>query len=106
MRLNTSCWQRFVTLFLVLMMVQSAVAQTEPVQAPVADAPPADAGQETQRSSLWAKLFLKNDPLAALQQVTLEDLRKALGDSSLQSDVISKHFSRVTGQPKMKRSHS
>jgi esterase/lipase superfamily enzyme len=89
--------QRFLLFVTFLMLAQTVVGQTEPAQPPAADAAPGDADQETHPDALWAKLYLKNDPLAALQQVTLEDLRRALEDSQLQSIVISNHFSRVTG---------
>lgn len=67
---------------------QSAVAQSQVPQRSAAEAGQGDD---------WARQFLKDDPLAALQQVTLEDLRRGLEDPRQQTNVIARHFWRVTG---------
>lgn len=85
-------------LFSVLLFaVQSAAGQNPPSQSPADDQAQAAPVEKTQQNDLWAKLFLKKDPLQALQQVTLQDLRLALEDPNLQTGVITRHFSRVTG---------
>ncbi len=97
MRLRTCQWQRLTFFAFSLILVQSAFGQDEPTESPAVDQATTDTVQETPPNDLWAKLHLKDDPLAALQQVTIEDLQRALEDTHLQSRVIPKHFSRVTG---------
>lgn len=94
-----SHWQRAGIVVGLLLAAQSAFGQTE--QAQVSEQPKSDSVQpnlepETPQQDDWARQFLKDDPLAALQPITLDDLRRGLKDSRQQSGVIARHFARVT----------
>lgn len=96
-------WQRLVIASVLVFATQSAAVQSQEFQRPAAEATAAEAieGEATEGEATegddWARQFLKDDPLAALPQVTLEDLRGGLEDSRQRSSVIARHFWRVTG---------
>lgn len=95
---SLSQFQRLVILLVLPVAAQSAFAQTERPQSPetvATDAAQPSPPAESPQNDDWARQFLQDDPLAALQQVTLDDLRDGLADSRQQSNVIARHFPRV-----------
>lgn len=51
--------------------------------------------QEPDNKDEWARQYLEDDPLAAKEQITLDDLRMAINDPKRRATAISLHFPRV-----------
>jgi esterase/lipase superfamily enzyme len=71
----------------------------------VADPPPAAASEEAaiNPGEDWAAAILEQDPLAGQQEVSLDDLWRAIEDEQQRRWVIDRHFRRVTASEAERR---